>query len=261
MVIVALIALALMAPIISGALGFTPSRQDLAHRFAPPFTAGHVLGTDQFGRDTLVRLLYGAQVSLSVAGLTVSMALTLGTIVGLTAGYFGGRVDVFLMRLIDVLLAIPALFFFIILAMLFKPDTVSLAVILASLGWPNVARLVRGQVLSVMNLDYILSARAVGARDRRIMLLHVLPAAIPVMVVSASISVGGVILAEASLGFLSLGIQPPAPTWGNMIAAAQTVMYQSLYALVFPGLAIFITVLSVNIFGNAARDALDPRLT
>lgn len=260
-VLLIVVVLAFTGPLLSSrVLAYSPTQQILNDQFADPGPR-HWLGADQFGRDTLTRLIYGAQVSLSVAALTTIIALSLGTAIGLTAGYYGGRTEAILMRLMDVLLAIPPLFLFILLAMLFRPNTLSLAVILASTGWLHVARLVRGEALTIKHLDFILAARSTGATNARLMLRHVLPGVMPVLVVAASVTVGTTILSEAALGFLGLGIQPPTPTWGNMIADAQYLISHTLYPLLFPGIAIFVSVLAVNVFGNAARDALDPRLS
>ena len=260
LVIVFEFVVALSAPLLSAyVLGYDASDQDLTHVFSSP-NATHLLGTDQLGRDILTRLVYGAQVSLSVAFLTVAISATIGTTVGLTAGFYGGWFDTLLMRLVDTLLAIPAIFFFIMLSVLLRPGVLGLAVIIGSISWVGVARLVRAEVLTTKHLDFVLAARSVGVRNKRLMLRHILPAAFPVLLVAASLSVAQVVLAEAALSFLGLGIQPPTPSWGNMISAAQTSFVRGIYLAVFPGIAIFATVLAINVFGNALRDALDPKI-
>jgi peptide/nickel transport system permease protein len=164
------------------------------------------------------------------------------------------------MRFVDMVLAIPSIFLFILMSILFRPNALTLSVIIASVGWGTVARLVRGEVLSVKNRDFVLASRSIGAGDARLILRHLLPNVLPVMIVAASLGVGAVILVEAALDFLGLGIHPPTPSWGNMLSGAQTYYHHSAYLVVFPGLMIFLTVLAANIFGNAVRDAFDPRL-
>src|SRR5438067_2298488 len=257
-VILALIAIA--APLFSLAVThFQPQTIDLGATFAKPGSA-HVLGTDELGRDTLTRLIYGGRVTLGVAFLTVAVSLTVGAGVGMLAGYYGGWLDDILMRLVDTVLAIPAIFLFILMSILFRPTPISLALIIASVGWGNVARLVRGEVLSVKQRDFILATRSIGARDVRMMVRHLLPNVLPVLIVAASLGVGQIILIEAALDFLGLGIQPPTASWGNMLTNAESYFFHSFWLVIFPGVTIFITVLASNIFGNAVRDAFDPRL-
>jgi peptide/nickel transport system permease protein len=232
---------------------------DLTVTFGPP-SRSHWLGTDQLGRDTLTRLIYGARVSLAVGFLTVSVQLVVGATVGLTAGYFGGWLDDLLMRIVDAVLAFPAIFLFLLLAAILRPNLLLLSLIIASVGWAVVARLVRGEVITIKNRDFMLATRSLGARHLRLMWRHVMPNVLPVLIVSASFYVGQIILAEAALDFLGLGIQPPTASWGNMLSSAQTYVYHSIWLVVFPGLAIASTVLAVNVFGNVLRDALDPRL-
>lgn len=256
--ILALIAVA--APLFSQFVThFDPARQHLTDNFLPP---GHpyLLGTDELGRDTLTRLIYGGRVTLGVAFLTVVLSLSLGSTVGLVAGYYGRWLDDLLMRIVDVFLAIPAIFLFILMSILFRPNAITLAAIIASVGWGGVARLVRGEVLSVKQRDFILAARTIGARDVRVIFRHLLPNVLPVLIVAASLGVGQIILIEAALDFLGLGIQPPTPSWGNMLTNAESYFFHSTWLVVFPGVTIFITVLASNIFGNAVRDAFDPRL-
>lgn len=258
-VLIAIITVAVAGPAILELLGRSPTKQDLLHALEGP-SAKYLLGTDELGRDILTRAVYGTRVSLTVAALTVTIAFTIGAFVGLMAGFYGGRTDAILMRLVDVLLSIPPLLFFIMLAVLFRPDVVSLAWIIASIGWLTVARLVRSEAMAVKNLDFIMASRALGARDRRIIIRHLIPATLPVMLVAASIAVGSTILTEAALGYLGLGIQPPTATLGNMISDGQFFMTRSMYPILFPGMLLFITVLAVTLVGNALRDALEPRL-
>ncbi len=258
--IVFLAVVAILAPLLSQ-LGthYDPTRQDLDGQFEGP-SIRHLLGADETGRDTLTRLIWGARVSLGVGFLTVSLQIVLGGCVGLVAGFFGGGVDNLLMRIVDMVLAIPAIFLFILMAILFTPNAVTLSLIIASVGWGGVARLVRGEVLSVRSRDFMLATRSLGASNLRLILRHLLPNVLPVMIVAASLGVGGIILAEAALDFLGLGIHPPTPSWGNMLSNAQTYFAHSTWLVIFPGVMIFGTVLAANLFGNAIRDAFDPRL-
>jgi len=252
--------IAVMAPLFSLILThYQPQTINLDQTFMKPGST-HLLGSDELGRDTLTRLIWGARVSLGVAFLTVAMSLTLGTTVGMVAGYYGGWIDDVLMRLVDTVLAIPAIFLFILMSILFRPNAFTLAAIVASVGWGSVARLVRGEVLSVKQRDFILATRSIGARDTRLMLRHLLPNVLPVLIVAASLGVGQIILIEAALDFLGLGIQPPTPSWGNMLTNAQSYFFRSGFLVALPGITIFVTVLASNMFGNAVRDAFDPRL-
>lgn len=258
--IVVLALIAVLAPVFSAVLThYQPQTINLDATFARPGVP-HLLGTDELGRDTLTRLIWGARISLGVAFLTVAMSLTVGTTVGMIAGYYGGWIDDILMRLVDTVLAIPAIFLFILMSILFRPNAVTLAAIVASVGWGSVARLVRGEVLSVKERDFILATRSIGARDSRLMVRHLLPNVLPVLIVAASLGVGQIILIEAALDFLGLGIQPPTPSWGNMLTNAQSYFFHSGFLVAFPGITIFMTVLASNVFGNAVRDAFDPRL-
>ena len=259
-VLVVLAAIAMAAPLFSLALThYQPESINLGETFAKPGVK-HLLGSDELGRDTLTRLIWGARVSLGVAFLTVLLSTTVGTAVGMAAGYYGGWIDDLLMRFVDMVLSIPAIFLFILMSILFRPNPLTLAMIVASVGWGAVARLVRGEVLSVKERDFILATRSIGARDGRLMLRHLLPNVLPVLIVAASLGVGQIILVEAALDFLGLGIQPPTPSWGNMLTNSQSYFFRSGFLVAFPGLAIFITVLASNLFGNAIRDAFDPRL-
>jgi peptide/nickel transport system permease protein len=251
---------AILAPLFSALVThIDPTKQDLDSQFLPPGPQ-HWLGADETGRDTLTRLIWGARVSLGVGFLTVTIQIIVGGGVGLVAGFFSGWVDNLLMRIVDMVLAIPAIFLFILMAILFTPTAVTLSLIIASVGWGGVARLVRGEVLSVRGRDFMLATRSLGASNLRLILRHLLPNVLPVMIVAASLGVGAIILAEAALDFLGFGIHPPTPSWGNMLSNAQTYFAHSTWLVVFPGIMIFLTVLAANLFGNAVRDAFDPRL-
>lgn len=259
-VLVFLILVAVTASLTSHFLThYAPTAQDLNNPFSAPSRI-HWFGTDELGRDTLTRLVYGAQVTLGVGFLTVAIALTVGTAVALAAGYYGGLLDDLLMRVVDVVLAIPAVFLYILMAILFRPTAITLAIIIASVGWASLARLVRSEVLSLRTRDYMLATRSLGAGDLRLILRHLLPNALPLMIVAASLGLAQVVLIEAALDFLGLGIQPPTASWGNMLSNAQVYFVHSTWLVVLPGTCIFITVLAANLFGNAIRDAFDPRL-
>jgi peptide/nickel transport system permease protein len=225
-----------------------------------PPSLQHPFGTDEFSRDVLARVVSGGRVSLTVALLAVGLAVTLGALVGLVAGYFGGGVDAALMRLVDGALAIPRLF--LLLLLLAVSDRVPLAMLvllIGTTGWFATSRLVRGEILRLREESYVCAAQALGASRRRIIFRHLLPNTMGPLLVAATLGVGDVILLEAGLSFLGLGVQPPAPSWGGMIMDARQVLVTAPWVGIFPGLAITITVLSANLFGDALRDAIDPR--
>jgi peptide/nickel transport system permease protein len=252
---------AVLAPLLAAAFTHTDySTQDLTNTFAPPLSPSHILGTDDLGRDELTRLLYGARVSMGIGFLAVGIALTIGAAVGLVAGYYGGLIDGLLMRFVDIILSIPSIFLFILMSILFKPSTLTLALIIASVGWGSIARLVRGEVLSVRTRDFMVATRALGASDARLIVRHLLPNVLHVLIVFGSLYLGSVILVEAALDFLGLGITPPTPSWGNMLTNSETFFFHSRWLVVWPGVTIFLAVLAANLFGNAVRDAFDPRL-
>jgi peptide/nickel transport system permease protein len=258
LILVAVIAVA--APLISALV----TRQDplttnLDAAFGGP-SQEHWLGTDQLGRDTLTRLVYGARISLGVGFLTAAVQIAVGGTLGLLAGYRGGWLDEGIMRVVDTILAFPAIFLFLAMAIVFRPDAVVLSLIIASVGWGLVARLVRGEILSLKQHEFVLAARALGATPVRIVGRHLLPNVAHVIIVSASLSVGQIILTEAALDFLGLGVPPSTPSWGNMLTAAQVLLYRSPLLVVLPGTTIALTVLAATLLGNAIRDILDPRL-
>lgn len=267
-----LAAAALAAPWIEAALGLDPAAIALLDRFAPP-SAAHPLGTDELGRDVLVRLLHGGRVSLFVGVAAALAAGVIGTAVGLVSGYAGGRVDAALMRLTDGFIALPLLPLLIVLAAV-DPARLGLpvawvgaedasllriVVLVAAFGWTTVARLVRGATLAARRRDYVLAATALGAGGGRVMLAHILPNVAAPAVVATTLTVGNVILLESVLSFLGLGIQPPLPSWGNMLTGAQDLIGTAPLLAVWPGLLIFVTVIAVNLLGDGLQDALDPR--
>lgn len=221
---------------------------------------GHPFGTDQLSRDVLARVVAGARISLSIALLAVALSMTIGAAVGLVSGYWGGMVDAGLMRMVDGALAIPRLFILLlVLAVWERVPIAALIVLIGATGWFATSRLVRGEVLRLREEGYVQAAEALGARRRRIIFRHLLPNAFGPLLVAATLGVGDVILLEAGLSFLGLGIQPPTPSWGGMILDSKEVLVSAPWASLFPGLAIVITVLAANLFGDALRDAVDPR--
>ena len=249
--------MALAAPLVAG---HDPFGIDLINSLQPP-SAQHWFGTDIQGRDVWARLVYGARVSLSVGIISQGIALTLGVILGLVAGYYGRWVDEIVMRLADVTLAFPTLLLLIALVAALQPSLTVVFATIGLVGWAGMARLVRGQVLVVRELEFVQAERALGARDLRILIQHILPSVVAPVVIAATLGVAGAIMAESSLSFLGLGVQPPTPSWGSMIADGRD-LYQLRHApwtSVFPGLAIGAAVLGFNLLGDALRDALDPR--
>ncbi len=261
LVIFGLVALfVLVAPLISRWTGFGPYDNHLANKLAPPLTKGYMLGSDGNGRDILTRLAYGGRVSLMIAFLATISTLVLGGSIGLISGFFGGWVDTVLMRLVDVLLSIPGLPLLILIATLYNPGPAGLALVLAAVGWPGIARIIRGEVLSLRGREYIEAARVSGAAPARIVVRHLLPNVAPLIVVFASLAIPGLILAEASLSFLGIGVQVPTPSWGNMLGEAQRYFRTNTSNVIIPGAIIYVTSLTLYLIGSGLRDAFDPRL-
>ncbi|MGG5823117.1 ABC transporter permease [Falsiroseomonas sp. HW251] len=242
-----------------------PYDQDLLMRLLPPaWVEGgdpmHLLGTDHLGRDLLSRIVHGARVTLFVAVLAVLGAALVGIAAGLAAGHYGGRVDSVIMRLADVQLAFPVVLLVIVVAAVVGPSVLNLVAILALSGWPRFARIVRGSVLTVRELGYVEAGRAAGSSDTMLMLRHILPNVASPIIVYASFELARMILLEATMSFLGLGVQPPTPTWGGMINDGRGYLHLSLGASLLPGLAIALTILACNLLGDDLRDALDPRM-
>ncbi|WP_246185016.1 ABC transporter permease [Paracoccus aestuariivivens] len=257
MLIVALILVAILAPWIAP---YSPSRQSLSEVLQPPSVA-HWMGTDEFGRDILSRLIWGAQITMRTVLSVTAIVGPIGLLIGVTAGYFGGRVDAVLMRITDIVLSFPSL----ILALAFAAALgagLGTAIIAISLtAWPPIARLARAEALIVRNTDYVAAARLYGASNLRLLTLYIAPMCIPSVVVRLTLNMATITLTAASLGFLGLGAQPPMPEWGAMISAGRRFMLDQWWVAVMPGFAILFTSLAFNVVGDALRDVLDPRHT
>jgi ABC-type dipeptide/oligopeptide/nickel transport system permease subunit len=256
-VVVLLVVAALSAPLLAR---HSPTRIDLAHQLQPP-SLSHWMGTDFQGRDVWARLVYGARISLAVGLVSQTIALVLGVSLGLIAGFYGRWVDELVMRFADITLAFPTLLLLIAMVAALQPSLSVVFITIGVVGWAGMARLVRGQVLVVRQTEYVQAARALGARDRRILVQHLLPNVIAPVIIAVTLGMAGAIMAEAALSFLGLGVQPPTPSWGSMIAAARDLsqLRTAPWTSVFPGLAIGAAVLGFNLLGDALNDALNPK--
>jgi len=257
-VIVILLGLvAIAAPLLAP---YDPAAYDIKRILLPP-TREHPLGTDQIGRDVLSRMLYGSRVSLVVGFVAVGIAMMIGMAVGVVAGYYGGVADsIIMLGVVDVMLTFPRFFLLLAVIAMLQPSIFVIMAVIGLTGWMGVARLVRAEVLSLKERDFVVSARALGAGDLSLMFKHILPNALVPVLVSAVLGVAGAVLTEAGLSFLGLGVQPPAPSWGNILTDGKANIEIAWWLSLFPGMAILITVLSYNLFGEGLRDALDPRL-
>ncbi len=255
-VIVLLILMAIFADFIAP---YGPDDQDLLARFQTP-NAKHIMGTDNFGRDIFSRMIYGAQVSLKVGLLAVGIAMLIGGILGAVAGFYGGVLDNFVMRIIDILLAIPSILLAISIVAALGPELKNVMIAVGVGSIPSYARIVRASVLSLREQEFIEAARAVGANDTRLIIKHIIPNSLAPIIVQSTIGVAGAILSAAGLGFIGLGIQPPQPEWGAMLNSGRHYIRDYPHMTFFPGLAIMITIFALNLLGDGLRDALDPRL-
>lgn len=242
-----------------------PTFGKLSDAFIPPAwieggSAAHLLGTDSLGRDVYSRIVYGARVSLVVSIFAIFIAGSIGTVMGLASGYFGGRLDGLIMRLVDIALALPTILMALVLVAVLQPGIVTVIVVIGCLSWANYARQIRGEVLTVKERDFVVLARSIGSSPARIMSRHILPNVFNTIIVLATLQVGSVILLEATLSFLGLGVPPPEPSWGQMVAEGRAFIVVAWWMALFPGLAIMFTVLSMNLMGDWLRDLLDPRL-
>jgi peptide/nickel transport system permease protein len=254
-IVLVMFVLALFAPLLAG----DPGQIDIPHRLQPPDWR-YPLGTDDLGRDVLARILYGARISLLVGFVAVGIATLIGIVLGALAGYYGRWVDSLIMRFVDIMLCFPTFFLILAVVAFLEPSIWNIMIIIGLTGWMGVARLVRAEFLSLRERDFVLAARTAGARDGRIIFRHILPNALSPILVSATLGVAGAILTESALSFLGIGVQPPTPSWGNMLIAGKQTLGTAWWLSAFPGLAILVTVLGYNLLGEGIRDALDPRL-
>jgi peptide/nickel transport system permease protein len=237
---------------------FDPAAQELPLRLAGPGGA-HPFGLDELGRDVLSRVLAGARISLLVGVTVVSVSAAIGTVIGSVAGYFGGLVDDVISRVVDILMAFPGLLLAIALVAVLGPSLVNVLFALTIIGWVGYARLVRGQVLRAREFDYVQAARALGAAAPRVLFHHIVPAALPAVIVQATLGMAGAVIGEASLSFLGLGVQPPTPSWGTMLSGGRAHLLDALHLTLFPGVAIALLVLGFNFVGDGLRDLADPK--
>ena len=257
----AIICLTVLAAVVGPSIaGIDPAFQDLPLRLDGPSQV-HWFGLDELGRDILARVLAGARISLLVGIVVVGISASVGTLLGSIAGYYGGVVDDVISRTSDILMAFPGLLLAIAVVAVLGPSLTNVVLALALIGWVGYARLVRGQVLRVRELDYVQAARALGAATPRILARHIVPATLPALIVQSTLGMGGAILAEASLSFLGLGVQPPTPSWGTMLNYGRAHLLDAPHLTIFPGLAIAVLVLGFNFLGDGLRDALDPTMS
>jgi len=261
-IVLALVVCAVFAPLLAPR---SPVEGSLGERLIPPLgmegaRPGHPLGTDRLGRDTLSRLVYGARISLSVSIVGIVLTGTLGSFIGLLAGFLGGWVDTLLMRVVDISLSLPGILIAVLLSVVFEPSFTNVIIVVVFLLWPSYARLVRGETLGLKQQEFVALARIAGCSNLTIMLRHIVPNVIPSILVLATLHVGYVIVLEAALSFLGVGIPPPTPSWGVMVADGRGLIEQAWWVSILPGIAILVTVLSLNILGDWVRDRLDPKL-
>jgi peptide/nickel transport system permease protein len=255
-VVLILISVALFAPFIAP---YDPTTIDVYNVLSPPGKT-HLLGTDDLGRDLFSRIIWGSRVSLKVGFVAVGIAIMIGIIIGSMAGFYGGKVDAVLMRFVDIMLAFPTFFLILAVIAILEPSIFIIMAVIGVTGWMDVARLVRAEFLTLRERDFVDAARAIGVSNTRLIFRHILPNALSPVLVSATFGVAGAILTESGLSFLGLGVQPPDPSWGNILTSGKDNIEVAWWLSLYPGLAILITVLSYNLVGEGLRDALDPRL-
>ena len=256
MVVIAIISIALFAAVIAPR---DPMAIDVHNVISPP-SVTHPFGTDELGRDVLSRMIWGSRVSLKVGFVAVGLAIIVGTLIGSIAGFYGGKVDAILMRFVDIMLAFPTFFLILAVIAILEPSIYTIMAVIGFTGWMDVARLVRAEFLTLKERDFVVAARALGAGNPRMIFRHILPNALSPVFVAATFGVAGAILIESGLSFLGLGVQPPNPSWGNILTSGKDNIEVAWWLSLFPGLAILITVLCYNLVGEGLRDALDPRL-
>jgi peptide/nickel transport system permease protein len=256
MIVVSLFIVAIFAPVIAP---HDPANINTKNLLAPPSLA-HLCGTDDLGRDVFSRMVYGARISLTVGFVAIGIATIIGLLIGAVAGYFGGWVDDVLMRFVDLMLTIPTFFLILAVIAFLEPNIYNIMIVIGLTGWMGVARLVRAEFMALKERDFVMAARAIGVSDVAIMLRHIMPNAMAPVLVSATLGIAGAILTESALSFLGIGVQPPTPSWGNILTLGKDNIEFAWWLSAYPGLAILITVMGYNLLGEGIRDALDPRL-
>jgi len=251
-----LLVVSLLAPWIAP---YDPNEINLKMVLSAP-SAGHLCGTDQLGRDVLSRMIWGARISLKVGFVATGIAILIGAVLGAVAGYYGRWIDAVTMRFVDIMLCFPTFFLILAVIALLEPSIWNIMIIIGLTGWMGITRLVRADFISLKERDFVLAARAIGASDSRIIFIHILPNAMASVLVAATLGVAGAILTESALSFLGIGVQPPTPSWGNILTAGKDNIDIAWWLSLYPGLAILITVLGYNLLGEGIRDSLDPRL-
>ena len=255
-VVLLMLAVALLAPLI---VRYGPNEINAWAVLEPP-SPKHWFGTDDLGRDVFSRVIYGARISLLVGFAAAGIAVLIGTVLGLVSGFYGGLIDNCLMRVVDIMFCFPTFFLILAVITFLRPSIWYIMIVIGLTGWMGVARLVRAETLSIREMDYIMAARCIGCSDRRIIFRHILPNAVSPALVAASLGIAGAILTESALSFLGIGVQPPTPSWGNILTSGKDYIEFAWWLSLFPGLAILATVLAYNLLGEGIRDALDPRV-
>ena len=254
-VILLLIIVALLAPVISP---YTPSQQNVFERLQSP-SLNHLFGTDDLGRDVFTRMIFGARISLAVGFISVFIILIIGTFLGIISGYYGGKIDYIIMRFTDIVLCFPTFFLIILVIAFIEPNIYNVMIVIGVTSWPGLARLVRAEVLSLKEREFILVSKMMAISNIKIFFVHILPNIISPLMVYSSLAIGGAILTESALSFLGLGVQPPMPSWGQILTSGKDYIYMAWWLSIFPGIAILITVLAFNLLGEAIRDVFDPK--
>lgn len=255
-IVLGFFALSVLTPVIAP---YDPAAIDVDNILAPP-SAQHLFGTDDLGRDVLTRMLYGAGISLKVGFVAVGIAVIIGTLLGAVSGYYGGLLDIVVMRFVDIMLCFPSFFLILAVIAFMEPSIFNIMAVIGFTSWMGITRLVRAEFLSLKERDFVLAVRAMGAGAPRIIFGHILPNAMAPVLVAATLGIASAVLTESALSFLGIGVQPPTPSWGNMLTQGQSVLGIAWWLSFFPGMAILVTVLGYNLLGEGIRDAIDPRL-
>ena len=251
-----MLTIAVLAPLVAP---YDPAHIDAKNILSAP-SMSHIFGTDTLGRDIFSRVVYGSRISLSIGFIAVGIAVLIGIFFGSVAGYYGGRLDSIIMRSVDIMLCFPTFFLILAVIAILEPSILNIMVVIGLTSWMGVARLVRAEVLTLKERDYVLAAKVMGASDTRIILRHIIPNAIGPVLVSATLGIGGAILVESALSFLGIGVQPPTPSWGNILMDGKATLGVAWWLTIFPGVFILLTVLAYNLLGEGLRDMLEPRL-